>query len=218
MKLVPSHLCDLVFGPGWTDAPALAELVASAVKLGAGRVEVDLDQAPSELADLVLGYQEANRMVASQLEGGEAIGPWIITSRLLVSRVQQAGTKSAQRGDLAAELAGLREIDECDKVAEILLASTVDLEALKATGAELVESTGAKTVVKVRIEGQRDWPESLGGGASRNEIERHILLSANHASWRDRQLRRLTRVDVHALEILAEVEPFAVRIGSLAQL
>jgi len=211
MKLLPARYANLVLGNDWLSRSELAEMAARGVRVGS-HVEIDVDLAPDYVREALVAYAEANQQVARSLESGETIGPWVVVSTPIYVATQQAGTKSKNRGDLVGELAGLREMTDVSDIAEALLASSVNQELLASRGVEFIECADARTVLRVRIEGRRDWPVSLGGAASPNEIERYVTLSANHASWRDRMVRRLTRVDVVAVELLADPAPFTQRI------
>ena len=197
--LVPTHYLELIVGPDW--AVVLGEQVRF-VRVGK-RVEADVASCSEELRDQLQAYVQVNRLVGGALASAAPIGPFVVVRRHLSSVVQQAGTRSASRGDLVSELEALRGLSETSLVAEALLASTVDEEALRAMAVDVVRD-GVKTSVEVRVEGWREWPEALGGGAFANEIERVFVLGANHAGWRDRMVRRLTRLDVYGVELLAD--------------
>jgi len=95
-------------------------------------------------------------------------------------------------------------VPETSLVIDALLGAAVDETTLRTLGE--FSTDGVRSSAEVRVEGWREWPEALGGAASANEIERVFVLSANHAGWRDRMVRRLTRLDVYGVELLANPE------------
>jgi len=198
--LVPSHYVELLVGPNW------AEVLRDQVRLVAvgRRVEVDVSKCDVALQERLEQYVVTNRRVGQQLLDGSAIGPYVVVRRLLASAAQQAGTKSANRGDLVSELEALRTVPETSLVIDALLGAAVDETTLRTLGE--FSTDGVRSSAEVRVEGWREWPEALGGAASANEIERVFVLSANHAGWRDRMVRRLTRLDVYGVELLANPE------------
>ena len=141
----------------------------------------------------------------------------MVCSRSLASYTQGAGSASRTRGDLHDQYHALREIRETELVVDGLLAARVDEESLVKLGVEVVARGENRTVVRARVEGTRQWPSSLGGGASVNEIERIFTLSSNHAAWRDRSVRRLCRVDVVGVELLADPGPYLAQIEAAAR-
>lgn len=202
MELVPQHYVDLVLGEGWPNEPQYKGLTNKGVRVGS-RVEIDVSGAGTPIREKVLGYLDRCRTVARQMRRGGDVGEWIITQRRLIDVVQQGGSKATKRADLASELEALRGFYETAEVAEALCASEIDEKALERDGVTITKREGTLTIVTVRVEGARDWPGVLGGTSGENEIERVFTLFANHASWRDRQARRLARLQVDAVELLA---------------
>lgn len=200
---MPVHLVDLVLGESWRTDPRWESLARAGVRV-AGATEIDISVADEPTRRAVLSYLDRNRTLARDLKNEAAIGAWVITRRSLGVWNQQAGGRSKGRGDLSAQFEALRMISETAEVAEAILGSEIDEDVLVGDNIEVVEREELKTVVRLRVEGTREWPGALGGASSANEIERVITLVANHASWRDRQVRRLARVEVDAIEILAD--------------
>lgn len=202
MKLVPTHYVDLVLGDAWRQREDLGELSRAGV-LVKNRVEVDLEAAPDEVSEQVLTYVDRCRTLARELERG-SIGAWIVVSRPLVTHVQQAGSRSAKRGDLGEVYAALSECEETLQVLESALGATLEVGGITLAGGVVTSIEGTLSRVELRVEGARDWPEILGGAASPNEIERLFRFYVNHATWRDRQVRRLAKVEVFSIEMLCD--------------
>jgi hypothetical protein len=202
VQLLPSSYLDLVLGADWR--ARFPEAANGGVRVGQ-RVEVDLGLLGDDTVIVALvDYQRRCREIARNLADNTPIGAWVIAEQLRVDVVQQAGTKSAQRGDLNAQFDALSLEPESAAVVAALLGPQVDFARLAELGVTVERDGDVKTVATLRVEGARSWDTALGGGSGANEIERHITLSANHAAWRDRQVRRLTRVEVRTLELLAD--------------
>jgi hypothetical protein len=202
VKLVPAHYVDLVLGDDWRQREDLTELAHAGVKV-ANRVEVDVEAGPTAVAEQVLNYVDRCRTLARELERG-AIGAWVVVSLPLITHVQQAGSKSAKRGDLSDVYTVLLEHEETRAVLENALGATLDVGGVTLSGGVVTELEGNAARVEIRVEGPRDWPEILGGAAGPNEIERLFRFYVNHAPWRDRQVRRLTRVEIFSIEMLCD--------------
>jgi hypothetical protein len=215
MELVPTHYVDLVLGDLWRDRGDFFELAHSGVRIGS-RVEVDISTAPEDVREAVLSYLDSNRTLGRDLAAGAPIGPWIVTERNLLSVTQQAGSKSVARGDLAREYEALKQVSETQGVIESLCGSSIDESIFCVPEVSVVEQVGTRTVVRVRVEGARAWPQCLGGAPSANEVERLFTLHTNHAAWRDRQVRRLSRVDVACVELLADPAPQRALVSTTA--
>jgi hypothetical protein len=202
VKLVPIYYVDLVLGDDWRQREDLAGLARAGVKV-ASRVEVDLEAGPADVAEQVLNYVDRCRTLARELERG-AIGPWVVVSLPLITHIQQAGSKSAKRGDLSDVYAELSNHEETRAILENALGATLDIGGVTLSGGVVTALEGNASRVEVRVEGPRDWPEILGGAAGPNEIERLFRFYVNHAPWRDRQVRRLTRVEIFSIEMLSD--------------
>ena len=211
MLLIPTHYADLVLGADWRGNARYDALLSGGVVVGR-TLEIDLDQLGGTGADAVRHALDAYATACRRLAGGLAhdnpIGPWVITRRPLVVASQQAGTRSAQRGDLHDELEGLREFEDTERIVDALLGPVVAASSLYALGATAVAVEDGRTTVTLPVEGFREWRAALGGTPGPNEIERHFTLVANHAAWRDRAVRRLVRVETAAVELLPDPAPF----------
>ena len=212
MFLVPTHYADLVLGPAWRSDPQWHELAQSGVDLGLGRVEIDVAGVGGAkgvaLRTAFAEYATASRRMAGALEHGNPVAPWVIVERPLLIAVQQAGSRSAQRGDLEDELAGLREFPDTGRAVDALLGAEVATAELQLLSAVFTPGEGTRSTATLRIEGRREWGQALGGTPSANELERIFTLEANHATWRDRAVRRLVRVEVTVTEILPDPADF----------
>jgi hypothetical protein len=202
MKLVPTHYVDLVLGDNWRRRGDLTDLAQAGV-LVANRVEVDLEAGPTDVAERVLNYLDRCRTLARELENG-SIGPWVVVSLPLITHIQQAGSRSTKRGDLSEVYAALLECEETRAVLEGALGAALDVGGVTLSGGVVSANEGNVAVVEVRVEGSRDWPEILGGAGGPNEIERLFRFCVNHAPWRDRQVRRLTKVEIFSIEMLCD--------------
>ena len=172
---------------------------------------LEIDVAGLGVADSVreaaTGYLAADRVFAGDLEAGAGLGPWIATRRRIGLWRQGAGTKSSQRGDLARQFETLSRNPELAAVTKALLGAAPEIPELERLGAAVTLS-GVVTRVVVRVEGTRQWEAALGGAAWAQEVEREFVLEANHAPWRDRQVRRLASVEVLAVEMHADPAPW----------
>ncbi len=201
-RLVPLWAVTLVLGERWWDNPAYTDLVGGAVRVG-GRIEIDTGSSPT--GGVLVDYLEADRLFAEAVAAGEELGPWVVVRRTLGTWHQGAGTRSAVRGDLTAQFQALGEHPETSGMLAVLLAGKADPEGLAGWGQ--VSSDGSTTVLTMVLEGRREWESALGGAPWTGEIERELVLTASHAKWRDRQVRRLVEVEARAVEI--HVDPTA---------
>jgi hypothetical protein len=158
------------------------------------RVEVDLDQVAQTLSTEIADSLESYWSTAHQLweqGSGKAV---LIRRRIMTSR--QVDRKDS-RIDLHAELAALEELPGGDIIVEALLGQDVDLDAL---ANYTVSQDGNETAVTITHR-SLDWPDALGGPGAPGELHRTITVTANHAKWRDRKVRRLVRIDVSVDEV-----------------
>jgi hypothetical protein len=125
-------------------------------------------------------------------------GEAVVVQRALV-RVRQTDGKNG-RSDLAAELDALMSVPALAAVCEALLEQDVDDSKL--VGCE-VERSGNTTTVRVCVS-SLEWPDALGGAPCPGETRRVFELTANHAKWRDRRVRRLQALSIDAEELWAE--------------
>jgi hypothetical protein len=154
--------------------------------------------------DAVERWLQAERRFQFLLARGDEVGSYILCERPLGVWSQTGG---AAKADLVAQYAALADCDElCDGV-RVALAGEFDSAAFGSLGGVVLD-VGESTVCELRSEAGRSWPDALGGGASRGEIERRFVLHVRRATWRDRAVRRLSRLEVFAVELHAD--PVAV--------
>ena len=87
-----------------------------------------------------------------------------------------------------------------------LLGTNPDFASIETRGASAgmtVELQGDMHVIRFALPARRPWVNELGGVASRGEWERGFTLRVSHAPWRDRRVRRLVSVQIHATETWA---------------
>jgi hypothetical protein len=150
----------------------------------------DLEAAKgAEFAELMQDY-----WARTQALWREASGEGVIVRRPVLRARQTDGKEG--RLDLAVELDALALIPLGEAMCGALLDAETHLEGLDTT------QQGAVTTLRFSVR-SHEWPDALGGPPSPGEITRHIELSANHAKWRDRRLRRLCAVAVDVEELWA---------------
>ena len=142
------------------------------------------------------------------LERGIDPGEWIVLERDLVEVAQIPS--GSNRRDLAAEMEALEAEAECRFIVEAATAAEFEVEEVERRGGVVVEHGEEGSIVEIVVEGQRAWPEPLGGAGLRGEIERRITLHVRRAPWRDRRVRRLAKLTVVAVEIHPDPERSAL--------
>lgn len=211
VRLVPPWVVGVIDAvDGWDDGERAA-VGASYRRLGQ-TAELDLDllseQGYGELAERLDAYRE--RCVAFWVNGGH--GEALHVRRPLTSR-SQIDRRGEPRVDLVDELVQLRALPGVGDFVDAWLAAGPDTEriarAAGAAGAHY-EITDGRGTAEITVDGA-NWPAVLGGTASVGEVARVFLLEANWSAWRDRDVRRLTRVSVEAEEVWPA--PTVVRSG-----
>jgi hypothetical protein len=210
MRTVPAHVASLL-----ATLPAvqhsIGDALASSGRQIGERVELDLDalaQATSPaVAEIVAAYHQTCQSFQANLASGAPAGAYIAVRRPLLES-EQSDRKGA-RVDLAQELEELLRVPALGEFCGALLDglnSPTRQQNLDRFGPLLdarLETGGAnQTVATVALQGRsHPWPTQLGGPASPGEVRRVFTLTANHASWRDRRVRRLQRLVVEAEEV-----------------
>lgn len=171
------------------------------------RVEVDLDAVrwrDPQAAAACEHYMQRNQEMWRALAAGTA-RPYVQTRRTL-ARHRQSTTKGAKT-DLREVFA---ELQSFEPLASLLETSTgpqqTSRQELRALGADHVALAADSTLLRVDLEPHQLLPDSLGGAPTYSEVGRHITVTARHAPWRDRRVRRLAAVDVEVTEIWAPAE------------
>lgn len=121
-----------------------------------------------------------------------------VVDLLDVRQREVAGSKL----DLPDELAALGLMPGVRDVVDIMTSPTVDVDALEDLAAAFdghVRTDGSLTEVVLRVTSAQPWPDALAGPADSSERGRILTLTARHAGWRDRRVRRLTGVRVQAV-------------------
>ena len=184
--------------------PALrAAAVAAAVQLGT-QLEIDLHR----LEELAPGagrragrYWAATRQLWARLQAGEAADAVKVLHPL---RSAEQSTAKGARRDLHDELQALQLVPACAPLLH-LLDPTPDVDALAAHGEVAVND--ATTTMSITAEAGV-FPLALGGPPRPGEQHRHIEVTASHARWRDRRARRMTCVNVTAVELWPDPSEF----------
>lgn len=175
MRLVPVEVA-LVALP----APTARRLAPALVRLGS-RVEVDLERLDGDLRDAVASYLRV-------LRAARPGGPQVSLDVTLVD-VRQSTSKEAPR-DLSGELEALSAVQALRPLLLLLDASPPD-----AVPGVRVDRTPAGLLRGSVRASSALWPAELGGPPSPREVSRLVRVTASHARWRDRRLRRLVRVE-----------------------
>jgi hypothetical protein len=168
----------------------------AAVKLGQ-MVELDvaaLEDAQADLAERIRRYWAAARALWASLAAGQEVSGVAVAVALV--RAQQADT-AAGRSDLRDELLAIEHMSDL-KLAATILDASPDWGKLSKLGS--LDREGNRSTVTVSIQGGL-WPLCLGGPRRPGELRREVHIEANHATWRDRRVRRLRSLAVDAIEI-----------------
>lgn len=183
------------------------ELVsACGVRVGAA-VEVDLDRlraADAALADRLADYWNRCNELWDRFAEGE-VGLDAIDVRRLLRSAAQTDSR-AGRLDLNAEMKALIGLAVVGPLVKELLGANPDFQSITKRGESVgltVEVQGDMRVVRFALPARRPWPAELGGVASRGEWERGFTMRVSHAPWRDRRVRRLVSLQIHATETWA---------------
>jgi hypothetical protein len=170
------------------------------------RVECDLVLVAAELglpaAETISRFWTACTELFESLQQGDVPSSYAVLLRPLVSTRQRDSKQ--ERRDLGGELEDLSCIAGVGAVLEEACGAEPDWAKVVSLGAvyhTTVERDGNDTTIKLVVEADVLWPESLGGAAAPNEIARHIEVRVSHAAWRDRRNRRLVTLEVGAEEI-----------------
>lgn len=185
--------------------PDLAAAAAGHLRMLGDRPEVDLPSLAADAVDVAHAlsqYWTACQQLWEDLRHGAATGSYVMVSRS-VHRATQQNSKKA-KVDLTGELAACADIPEVADIVNALTDPDPD-EVLLASLAEQVNgsfnSSAGALSVSVHATGALTWPQLLGGVSWPGEVRRSLTLTAKHAPWRDRRVRRLWRVSVDVEEV-----------------
>lgn len=131
-------------------------------------------------------------------------GAWMVIEHDLVNVAQVPS--GANRRDLVAELEALEGIAECAEIVGLALERELVVEAIEDLGGIVRVEDDTTSTVTIVVEGERQWPEVLGGDKTAGELERRVVLHIKRAPWRDRKVRRLARLEVIGVEIHPDYE------------
>jgi hypothetical protein len=183
------------------------DLVTSCgVRVGAA-VEIDLDrvaQSNPELAACLENYWASCNELWDRFAGGD-IGLDAVDVRRLLRSVAQTDSRQGRK-DLNAEVDEILSLAVVGPLVKEILGSNPDFDSIVARGGSVgmsIEANADTHTVRFTLPARRPWSNELGGTASRGEWERVFTLRVSHAAWRDRRVRRLMSLHVHATETWA---------------
>lgn len=198
MRLIPAHLAEIAAGE---EAPTLAPY---GLKVG-DRVEVDierLEEAEARLAEQIDRYLARLRQFRKR-----PAGEYIAAEVEIVDAIQK-GTREG-KVDLRAQLAALERTAAGALVAEALSAEP-DMDAVGRLGERYQVSWqdegDSRATCSFTLFGKHEYPRELGGASGTDEVARKFTLHISYAAWRDRRVRRLTRLTIHAVHVLPTPE------------
>jgi len=126
--------------------------------------------------------------------------PTVTVSRFL--REDRQTDTAGKRYDLVEQYKFLANAPFSKDLVEILLSANPELSQISNhSSCESVITERSGYVVSLTGRGQQVWPTSLGGLPSPREVARSFKLTTNYAAWRDRKVRRLTKVESRAIEV-----------------
>lgn len=194
MRLIPAYLAEIAAGD---QSSALARYGREY----GDRIEVDLDALEADHPQLVAQidhYLGKVRQFRRHPAGA------YVAVKVPLLEVQQQDNRQG-RVDLTDQLDAL-ERSVLATTVDTLLATTLDVDRLEIVGsahkAHLQQDSRHRTVCQLTVTGVRDWDRALGGAAGPDEVARILTLTASHATWRDRRVRRLAGVRVDAAVLL----------------
>jgi len=166
--------------------------------------EVELESAIGVTAEEAAEYRRKQRRFRHLMARGDEPGAWIVVEVDIHEAAQiPSGTN---RRDLVETFEALGAEPELAPLLDLGLGSEAELGALDAAGWEVVHDEATETVLHATIEGDREWSEHLGGRARAGEIERRFEIVVRRAPWRDRKIRRLSKINVVSVQIHPDPE------------
>lgn len=207
MKTVPASVACVLLA----DQPEMLEQVRACGREVGLRTEVDLDQVASTVGSHVAAaleklYCDTLDLWADLVTG--ARGRAYIVTRSTIAEHTQV-TSKVGRSDLGAVFDELADVNELRDVLLELTAPNVDEVAL----AGAVHLAGGSTwsaedgAVTARVPLGSVVSEALGGVRRTCQVSRFVEVTARHAAWRDRRVRRLAKVVVVNEEMWASPDP-----------
>lgn len=166
-----------------------------------------LDHVVPGLGSRCIDYLLSTRDLWACREAGEPLEHAVVVRVPLVDR-RQTDSKVA-RVDLGPLYAAMEHVPALVPALGLLDADP-DWSALDRVGT--LERHDDRSALTVEL-ASAHWPLELGGPSSPGELVRTVRLEASHAAWRDRRVRRLVRVVVHAQEIWPDPALFSANAG-----
>jgi len=189
-------------------APKIEEKSPQKEGEGAGEdgwgAEVELESAIGVKAEEAAEYRRKQRRFRHLMERGVEPGAWIVVEVDIHEAAQIPS--GVNRCDLVETFEALGAEPELAPLINLGLGSEMELEALDAAGWAVVHDEATETVLHATIEGNREWSEHLGGRARDGEIERRFEIVVRRAPWRDRKIRRLSKINVVSVQIHPDPE------------
>lgn len=192
------------------ERPDLVAALAPYGRAVGGRVEVDLDaveEVMPALCQALWAYHCETADLWREVGAGRAAGRAFVTTTRLAVDHQQV-TSKAGRTDLGRVFEDLSELALTRDLLDALTGGDPTLDELLAraldVGGTACQLQAGVWVARVPMPGAVAWPDSLGGPATLTETSRDLTLTARHAAWRDRKVRRLARVQVEVGEVWAD--------------
>lgn len=210
MRTVPAGLIATVLA----DRPDLQAVVTGCGRQVGVRVEVDLNAVEAlstRLAHVLTVYDAHARAFWRALQTGTAAGAaYTLVRRTLMTHVQSTAKKD--RRDLVEVYEALTGVAVLSDIVDELTAAEPDLDALAglldaAGGGQVLPAEAGAVAVQVLLDPNGALPDVLGGVRMPGEVRRVLTLTARHAAWRDRRVRRLARVEVAADEMWPDPAP-----------
>lgn len=196
MVTVPIYIAEL-FKPQL----AAAELTAlsDCGRMVGNRVEVDLDLVAAligpDIAEAFYRHYLACRDFDGRARSGVAATVYL--QRTLLDAAQC--TSKPNRSDLVAQVEALEVVPGVGDVISELTGANPDLDLLRVLGDPFhirIFKKDEQLRTTFVVDSCLDWLPELGGPASSGEVRRGFDAVTNYAAWRDRRVRRLTRLTV----------------------
>lgn len=149
--------------------------------------------------DDVAEWERQGRRFRHLLEKGIEPGPWVVVEADILEESQVPSGND--RRDLSSIYAAMETIAEMQTIVNHGLGSVSEDDELLKHGVSVEHIAEGETVISVTVEGQRHWPEELGGEALEGEIERRFTIVVRRAAWRDRKVRRLAKITATSVQL-----------------
>lgn len=205
-QLVPLAVADAYLA-GVEDNGELAVVYAKHTTDIDGHAYVDVDacreadQFSRDAGEALAAYMEACEKFWANMAAGKEVGPYMATRRIL------AADRQRDNADLSEVYEEALELPVVGRGLDTALESEPELRAVDAIaaacGGEAVESQPGEMELSFYVDTAEQWVwgASLGGRPGPGEAVREVRFWVRHAKWRDRKVRRLTRVEVAAHEL-----------------